>query len=302
MIVPHSGGLTPYQHALFDPCTGPMVSPYGGTRGFIQRFTFDAVVNTAAGLTAGIVVYYPGQELLLYGGSVAGGNNATLASFNNAGQAFLTNVASQVRCVSACMTVIPSAVSYNNITGEIGAGIVNWNTYGGGTVQPPTNAMTLCTSKAVLAKRSYDIKWYPNDSDHFYGNQTVGGAVNPPTSDVNGILLAFDGYPAGIALNIRTTAVLEWVPSNGAGLANPSVPGVPQNHAAQVAAMHTSSPTWWNNLANAASSAFNSFAKGVGEDVAAAGRYVTRKGISAAISNAERYLAQDAAMLAIAAI
>jgi len=285
--VPRTTALTAYQHSLVDPCNGPLVSPYGGDAGYITRFDFDATINTAAGATAGVFVLFPGNETIWSFSASTSGTATPIVSSNGPGQAFLGTNASQVRAVAACMTVIPSAVSTNNITGEIGVAVIPSNTFQLASSYTADNAMQLCNQRSVLAKRTYEAKWFPSPGDALYSNQVVGAAATN-TSPVNGIMLVYKGYPAATALSIRLTVVMEWTPVSSLGIPSTSTPRPPQNHEAQAAALHQAHPNWWNNLTETVSSAFNGLVGGVASDLASAGRYTARGLITAGVSKIAR--------------
>lgn len=276
---PRGDGMTDFQHLLNDPCNGPLTTAYGGSRGYVTRFSQDVTFN-AATQTAGYIAYFPGQETFLSQGAVTSSTLVSAGTAFGPGQNFLALNASQVRCIAACITIIPSAVSANNITGELGTSSITWNGIANGNSYTVDGFMQLCTTRAVLSKRSYEAKWFPGDSDSQYSSQVAAGSALPPDTNVNGILLCYKGYPAGTALSARLTAVIEWLPAQNLGVPAPTLPSASQNPTAQAAALHKANPDWWHNFGDFASQ----FVGGVGRTVANAGRQLLNSGLRSAIS------------------
>jgi len=280
--------VSSYQALVIDPCSGPLVSPYGGPRGYITRFTQDLTINTGAGITSGSVQYFPGPCTLFTTSAVTGAANALVQTVSGPGVSYLTSTANQVRAIAACIEVIPSGASYNNLTGEIGFGYCDWNTAAGGANISANQLFQLCSARAVLAKSAFEAKWTPGDADHLYCSITTGSAsFSVPIGSMRGLLLCWRDAPANIGLTVRLTSVLEWVPDLGQGLAYNAAPAIPLDHRSQVAQIAARAGThWWNNLGHDAASAASKFAAGAMHDVAAAGRYMLRSGLVKAAGKA----------------
>jgi hypothetical protein len=285
---PQGPTVSAYQALVVDPCSGPLVSPYGGPRGYITRFTSDITINTGVGITSGTLQYFPGVCATLTTNNTSGAAGALVQTASGPGAAYLTNTCNAVRAVAACFEVIPSGASYNNLTGEIGFGYCDWNTAGGGANVVPNNMFQLCTARSVLSKSMFEAKWTPGDSDHLY-NQINNGAATfvPALNSLRGLLLCWRDCPANVGLTVRITAVLEWIPDVGQGLAYNAAPATPVDHRAQVAQIaHRAGTNWWHNLTAGAGSVAAKFATGVAHDAAAAGRYMIRGGLAKLASRA----------------
>lgn len=292
-VVPR--GLSNYQQLVADPCAGPLCSPYGGERGIVQRFNADFSVNVTAGFTAGFFMYSPAANTYFYNGNAS--SNVAIAPATGVGPAgtFIGTSTSKFRPIASCVEVIPSAVSYNNITGEIGAIVTATNQVSTAGTYTVDNVFTLTTARSVLAKRNYNVVWFPGGLDHTYQPTAVNGSATlSDQSDNNSVLVAWRGYPAGTSLTIRVTVVLEWTPLIGIGTGASATPAPGIDHHKQVAELHNAHPSFWNN-----------FLSEVGRDISVAGRYLVRKGIAtgAAFLNnaAARYVGglAGAAMMAM---
>jgi hypothetical protein len=285
-----SSVITDYASLLSDPCTSTLLSPYGGERGFVQRFTQE-IGMIGAGSTAGFINYIPSSNSIIYSNTAASGTSAVPLQINSyvAGP-YLTNAA-KIRPIAACFTVIPAAASYNSLTGEIGAYCGSANTLPATGSYSVDSALTLCNARTVLAKRGYEVKWFPGSLDSTYNAAAGAGAFTAnDLSDVNSLILCVRGFPVGVTLNVRLTVVLEWTPVAAIGIAATSTPGHPLPHAQVAAALHTRQPHWWNN-----------FFEGIGQDVSMAGRYVARKGLALASSKVVNFLENKIAPIAFRA-
>jgi len=246
-------GLTPYQGLLVDPCAGTLESPYSGERGVIQRFTADFTINNSAGLTSGYFMYSPAANTYFYNANAS--STVAIAPITGVGVAgtFLGTSANKFRPISACLEVIPSAVSYNSMTGEIGAAVCATNQITTAGTYRVDDVFTLCQARSVLAKKNYSVNWFPGGLDHTYAvGVNNGSATLSDQADQNAVLIAYRGYPAGIALVIRITVVLEWTPVIGIGTAASSAPAAGVDFAKQVGGLHSMKPDWWHNFAASA--------------------------------------------------
>lgn len=246
-------GLTEYQRSLADPCNGPVKSPYGGEQGISQRFVLDTQFNNVAGHTSGFVLFTPAGNSYLFG-SNASSNVGIAPSFApGCGASFLGANSNKIRSISACVTVLASAVSYTNMTGEIGIAIVGSSQMSTLNTYSVDGLFQLTNERAVLAKEEYEIKWFPNTLDNTYAPTfNIGGGAGSASltdpADNNAILILWRGYVAGAPLSFRLTNNVEWTPIANVGTAVTSIPAPPQNTAAQAAALHQHQSDWWHNL------------------------------------------------------
>lgn len=237
-----------YQATLLDPCSGPVKSHYPGEEGICQRFVQDLTMNTAVGATAGWMFFTPASNAFQSNGAATSGTAVVSAAFSGPGQTFLTASASKLRAFSACVTLVPSAVSMTNMTGEIGVAIVSANTIVAGASYTADGLFQLTQKRAVLAKEEYDVKWFPGGLDHTYA-PIVGGSITlQDSADSNGILLVYRGFPAAIPLSVRLTTNVEWTPIPAIGTAVSSVPRAGVNAQKEANALHRQNPGWWHKF------------------------------------------------------
>lgn len=238
-----------FQALLTDPCNGPVGSHFGGEAGIVQRFVQDFTINTTTGHTCGYVLFTPAANVYLSYSNTADNVFGSPASNPGPGNAFVLASARKIRACAACITVLPSAVSMTNMTGEIAVANVSSNTIEAGTGYNVAGVFQLAASRAVLAKRQYEVKWYPQMLDATYAPVLPTGAASlPDPADHNSILMAYRGYPAGAAL-VRITTVVEWTPAANIGLAVTTTPTPPVPHQSLSALLHQHNPSWWHNLA-----------------------------------------------------
>lgn len=244
---PNSVGM--YASLLRDPCNGPIGSYYGGETGIVQRFTQDVTLNTTAGHTCGFIAYTPASNTFVNGSAPATTTAITPTASGAPGVNFLATNASKSRALAACVTAMASAVSMTNMTGEIAVAIVASNNIEPSTPVTTDSVFQLCNQRSILAKRSYDVKWYPQLMDSTY-NPTVasGAATLSDPADHNTILVAWRGYPAGVGLSFRLTSVAEWTPKPTIGVSVTSAPREAVNHQAINHALYTQNPHWWHNI------------------------------------------------------
>jgi len=215
-------------------------------------------------------MYSPAANTYFTNGNASASVAIAPATFVGPAGTFIGNSTAKFRPVAACVEIIPSAVSYNSITGEIGATITATNQVSTTGTYTVDNVFALTSARSVLAKRNYTVNWFPGGLDHTYQpTLSNGSAALSDQSDNNAVLIAWRGYPAGISLTIRVTVVLEWTPIIGIGTGASATPAQAIDHNKQLAELHSAHPSFWHN-----------FLSGVGHDVATAGRYLVRKGIA----------------------
>lgn len=273
--------MTPVQQLLLDPCDGPLVSPYGGKRGYLTRFVQDFSLNTATvDRTAGSFAWFPGQ--LFYNTTQTGISSTPVApsSTLGPGNAFCGTNASNVRCVAACVEVIASAMSFSNITGELGVAQINWADTSATVAVSADQLFQLCTSRAVITKDAMEIKWVPGQSDELYSAVVPGTSAAPPNQGVSGILVAYRGCPPGIALTFRVTAVLEWTARSNTGIPASNGAVAPSSMQEHVTALTAAKPDWWHNLTNSLAHTGQALLSNVAHDASLVGRKVAQMGMS----------------------
>lgn len=282
-----------YAQLLADPCSGPVHSPYGGEAGIVNRLVQDFTINTIAGHTAGVIDFTPSTNLVLTAALASSTATLTLTPNVGPGGTFINTNARKFRPVAACVTVLPSAASYNNLTGEIAVGVI-----GSDQLTTAVNAytvdgiFTLLSKRAVFAKTQYDVKWFPGDLDHTYATVAAGGsATDPSGADHNDICVAYRGFPAGVPLSVRVTLIIEWTPQVAIGLPTSALSRLPvADHKAVPAIMSAKQPDWWHSLGNEV----GKLGGMVGQDLAMAGRYLGRNVIAKGVAAAENWLGTQA--------
>nr|WPR18271.1 MAG: hypothetical protein [Chemarfal virus 52] len=267
-----SRGMTPYQALIANPCDGPVQTAYGGEAGICQRFVLDTVLaTTAPTVTCGYLSYSPAANAIFTATAAASSTLTVAGTSVGPGATFIGGNSAKFRPLAACVIVMPSAVSYTNITGEIATAVSASNAIENGVSYSVDNVFQICQHRCVLAKREYETKWFPGGLDHTYAKTNPAGtAALADSADQNSIIVAWRGWPAATPLSIRIVLVAEWTPVTTIGVAASSTPLAGQNHSAQVAAIHAANPGWWHN-----------FVSGVKEDAGLAARYMSRMAIGA---------------------
>lgn len=205
---------------LADPCGAdlePTVFP--GDRGYINRFVRNSVAGGSVGATSFIYIVKPGNAL----GHVSDNTSSSagqLIAFGNGnfpGNSFFSTNAAKQRCAAFCATIRPIAAP-NTATGTIHFGIVSAAALLNGATISADTAVGYCTesvsaSQALMAP--LDVKWVPGSFDDRYCPQ----GVTDDDSDRNVLLVVGTGFPSTSGVQIRETAVIEWSPKTGLGIA-----------------------------------------------------------------------------------
>lgn len=220
-----------YAMLLADPCGAPLAHPVyaGGDGGYLFRAESFTTVGTSAGHTAGTVLFTPGAinasgTELLTTSAIAGSSGATAAALDiTPGKTFLTDNASNVRCVAACMKVsFPGAESARS--GRIHFGQVSGSTYSLGDVFTPDGLAQALPHYTRTPAGEVEIIWKPNSGDQMFTNPARTADVTFQDRDRRAaIAVAFAGLPAAVGVTVRLTCVWEWQPKIGRGMSNPTL-------------------------------------------------------------------------------
>jgi len=245
--------MSAYQQLLHNPCASSLVSPYGGEAGIVQRFTGDVSIGNATG-TCGLIALYP--NLNAYGGFAAAASNVATAVTTSPAVAssFMGSSVQKARVVAACCELIPSALSYNNITGDLAVGVIGSDVIAGGASYTVDAIYALLSERDVLEKKSYEVKWFPGTQDDLYGRLSGGSSLITSATGGSGqncIVIAWKGIPATTLINFRFTIVYEWVPQVAVGVATSAAPQMAQPWQNESAALHSYNPSWWTGFAHA---------------------------------------------------
>lgn len=226
------GGLdTPalaYARLLADPCGSPLAHPVyaGGDGGYLIRCETFVTFANGVGNSAGILHWVPGaiaadgNELIL--NSVADGSVAAAIGTSGTvlapGRAFLAANAVAYRCVAACVK-IGYAGSESTRSGRLHYGRTAGAYLDPGQVVGPDNAAQGLPHYTRTPPAEVEINWIPTDAD-----QLLVDPNTPTTVDRlrrGAITIAASSLPATVGLTVRMTAIYEWQPGQGQGLAVP---------------------------------------------------------------------------------
>lgn len=232
-----SAGIA-YARLLSDPCHAPMAHPtYSGTEGgYLVRCDQFVTLNEGATDTAGYFHWTPSlinNASVLWKATTSGSAASTPSlggSAINPGQTFLESTASVARCVAACLKV-----TYNGAE-NTRAGRVHYGQVSGGYV---TSASSVSPNEFAMALPSFErtpagvieLLWKPNDADQLFSKP---GSANADDSAKNNkaasLSFCWSGLPAATGLNFHLTAVWEWQPQFGDGIANPNLSKSPSQN------------------------------------------------------------------------
>lgn len=215
-----------YARLLADPCAAPLVQPVypGGDSGFLFRAESFATYSTGAAQTAGVVHWTPSYpnfsqtELLVKQAATGTSAEAFVAPPDSPGRTFLQNNARGVRCVAACMKItFPGAEN-------VRSGRVH---YGHTTAGMLDSADVTTVDAVAQALQHYsrtpadtvELVWKPNLADCELVDPAT--TANAQARDRKAALtVAFAGLPAATGMTFHFTAVYEWTPIAGSGVAH----------------------------------------------------------------------------------
>lgn len=239
-------------HMLFDPC-GSMLeeSVYGGERGFVNRFVRTGTHGTAAGQTASVFIYKPGNALAAYA-SVVDDVTSFAVSFGTSfpGQGYMNTNGTKCRAVSFCSIVRPVA-SPNNATGTIHFGILPASALPQGASTTVSALVGMLPQSVSVSNALYtplEIKWVPGNGDGNYSPLT--GITSDDDTDRNLVVIVVRGVPAASGVQYKDTAIMEWVPNLTSGIATDlTQPRSSRNDIDDVLrVLKQKDPNWWWSL------------------------------------------------------
>lgn len=200
---------------IVDPCGSPLTrSAYSGQSGVLTRHTIQLNQNLGANAASAFVVSPGGFRNFAV--SALTDTTSFLPAYGNSfvpGITYLTGIASQVRCVAACMRVHWSGTELNR------AGSVAYGTVSGGQI--PTANTTVSEIFTMLAKKTrtpdgvFEVKWNPSEEDEGYAPT----ALATPSYDFNDRTMMAFAYtgPTAATFAISITCIYEWLPLLTAG-------------------------------------------------------------------------------------
>lgn len=226
------GGLDPqslaYARLLADPCSAPLTHPTyaGGEGGYLIRTDAWQTFGFSAGSTSGYFHWTPGymgtdsHELFV---AEAAAPNTPIVPTPFAGvpgKGFIPAQASQFRCVAACVRVTYPGAEADR-SGRVHLGLTNGGLIiSGGAVSPDQIATALGNYSRTPAAE-IELRWKPSDADQLFVTPTT--TTKPEDRQRRtACTVAWAGLPAATGLVFHMTAVYEWQPVAGTGLAVPS--------------------------------------------------------------------------------
>lgn len=212
-----------YVKLLLDPCGAPLTHPVGTpTGGILIRAQSIVPLGTPSSSTAGLLHWIPGainlnnSELLFSTPSSSSVATVMGTSPSAPGKTFITNNASDYRCVAACARIMYDGTELNR-SGRIGYG----NTIGGSitlsTVTPVDGVISTLTHVERTPQTVAEIRWCPNEADMTFIDP--GANIAPQDRERrSAITIAVANYAATFPLTVEFTAVYEYKPVLGQGV------------------------------------------------------------------------------------
>lgn len=236
-----------YAHLLISPDSGmvPPTGVYDGELGNFKRFVSSITFNNVAGHTCGLLTFCPGTGNGFVSSTTASNIGIAFSSTNVGfpGAVYLGANALKVRGIAAVLELIPSAASITNITGEVAAG------YGTPGLVSGTSTVDQLfdISKAYgpIERKAYRSCWSPSGLDHTYDVYNAGA-----TEDKNVAWVAYRGWPAGIAITVRMTYVVEYVVKPNTGSPATGHNSQALGHHEVVTALQSHDSHWHHNIKN----------------------------------------------------
>lgn len=219
---------------LNDPCYGRLSHPVypGADGGYLSRFESESTNFTGAGITGGIIGFVPGTlpSSVFSAGAVT--DIAAIALNDNSaglapGYTYLRNVASSVRCVSACMQVSWPGSEFNRqgfitLGQTSGAVIAEAAVAYGNTPVTSSSLRPLCHLRTRVPETMAEVKWRPTLSDAQWHDPLVT-ATYGKVNEAGALLATFSNLPLdaagnGIGVRVRFIVTYEWIPRGAQGL------------------------------------------------------------------------------------
>lgn len=218
-----------YAALLADPCNAPLVHPVyaGGDSGFLFRAENFFTFGNTTGVTSGVIHWAPGYvnstntELVgqTFATSATSGVVQTFAE--SPGRGFLGTNARGARCVAACVKIsFPGAESARSGRihyGHTNAGLMDV----GDTITADAVGQTL-QNYSRTPTDTIEVVWKPGAGDTEFNDPSAAASATMRDRK-QAITVAWAGLPAAVGLTFHFTAVYEWTPSYGLGVAHNSL-------------------------------------------------------------------------------
>lgn len=214
-----------YAKLLMDPCSAAICHPVypGGDSGFLFRAESVGTFGAAATQDCGFVHWAPGylnatsSEIIASAGTGGGASLSGAANSSAPGRQFLSTNASAVRCIAACMKITyPGAESAR-------AGRIHYGHTQAGLIDSgdTTSVDALAPNLQHFGRTPPDtieLVWRPSIADTEF-NDPRAAASATLRDRKSALTFAWAGQPAAVGMTIHFTAVYEWLPVTGTGLA-----------------------------------------------------------------------------------
>lgn len=215
-----------YARLLQDPCNAPLAFPvYGGTDGaYLIKVESFAAWGAGAAATSGVLQWTPGAigtnnlDVLTGEGASAGAAITPGVSNTGPGKAFLQANASMARCVAACITLTYPGTELNR-SGLVGYGQVNGSVLST-TATSVNDLLPLLERSERTPAHKIELLWTPLSNDMLWTDPSVATSQNELDRKA-ALAFAWTGLPVATGLMFKFTAVYEYTPNLGKGLAVP---------------------------------------------------------------------------------
>lgn len=215
-----------YARLLMDPCGGPVVHPVftGVSPGVVQRSESFTTHGTQPTTTAGVIHWVPGYinssntEVLIQEAANSSTAAATTVLVTAPGKTFLAANSKAVRCIAACLRItFPGSESTRS--GRVHYGHTTGGLIDLGNSVTADNVAQALTNFTRTPPEAIELVWKPSAADQDFCDPTE--AASAPIRDRRSALtVAFAGLPVAVGMTFHFTAVYEWLPAIGLGVAS----------------------------------------------------------------------------------
>ena len=215
-----------YARLVADPCNAALVRPIypGGDSGILVRSEAFTTFGTAAGASAGVFHWVPGyinaSATQLIGMQSTGPAVIQLTGpvAGTPGVSIIQSIASGVRCVAACMKVTYPG-SESTRAGRIHYGITKASLVDS-AIDVKADEVAQCLQHySRTPADTIEMFWKPDAGDFEFTDPNE--VASPVIRDRKSALtVAWAGLPEAVGLTFHLTAVYEFTPKIGQGLAH----------------------------------------------------------------------------------
>lgn len=234
-----------YANLLHNPDNGDhLFDIYDGERGETQKFCSTITLNLTAGHTAGFLAFCgaTGNAVWQSGATSSTALAFSLTNANCPGAVFLNANAHKTRCKALKLELIPSAASFQTLTGEVAAGCTTSASFTSG-VTTMDHLFDIAKAYGPMRRELISSRWIPSGLDHTYSlYNTV------PNEDSNYVFIAYRGWPAGVQISVRISYVVEYTVKNTIGIPPTGLVSVPVGHNNVIAALQAHDPHWHHSI------------------------------------------------------